>query len=255
MSFDNILSMENKDDGNKVIIIIPTYNERNNIESTIKSAISVLPKAAIMVVDDNSPDGTAEIVKNLIIDYSNLSLLERAVKTGLGDAYKDAIKKIILNQNIDVVITMDGDGSHQPQYLNDFLKHIQNYDLIIGSRYIPGGGIENWELWRRLLSKFGNIYAKFLTGAKINDLTAGFMCIKKELLEKVNLNEINSTGYAYLMEFKIYCVEKLGASFKEVPIIFKERGRGESKMSNRIIGEGIKAPLRIFIKKLFSKMR
>ncbi len=243
--------MENKSNGEKVIIIIPTYNEKNNIESTVKNVMSVLPEAVVMVVDDNSPDGTAEAVENLISDCPNLSLLKRPAKTGLGDAYKDAIKKVIADKNFDIVITMDGDGSHQPKYLKDFLENIKNYDLVIGSRYIPGGGIENWELWRRLLSKFGNIYAKFWTGVKINDLTAGFMCARRELLERINFDEINSTGYAYLLEFKIYCADKLRAKIKETPIVFKERGRGESKISNRIIGEGIKAPLRIFIKRLF----
>jgi dolichol-phosphate mannosyltransferase len=236
----------------KKVIILPTYNEKNNIGLTIKDIISVLPEVNILVVDDNSPDGTAEIVKKLMLQYPHLSILERFSKTGLGDAYKDAIERIIADKNTDVVITMDADGSHQPKYLNDFLKNINGCDLVIGSRYVPGGGVENWESWRKLLSKFGNLYARILTGMKIKDLTAGFMCIKRELLEKVNFDEINSAGYAYLLEFKFYCVNKLGARVKEVPIIFTERREGESKMSRQIIIEGIKAPLRIFIKRLFS---
>ncbi len=123
--------------------------------------------------------------------------------------------------------------------------------MVIGSRYIKGGGVENWEFWRRLLSKFGNFYSRALTGMKINDLTAGFMCIKRGLLERVNFSEINSAGYAYLIEFKFHCINKLGARVKEIPIIFTERRIGESKISNQIIIEGIKAPLRIFLKRLF----
>jgi dolichol-phosphate mannosyltransferase len=243
----------NDKNSDKIVIILPTYNERNNISPIIRDIVSVLPEANILVVDDNSPDGTARVVKKLIPQYTNLSILERSSKTGLGDAYKDAIKRAIADKDVGTIITMDADGSHQPKYLKDFLRYIENYDLVIGSRYVPEGGIENWELWRRLLSKFGNLYTKILTGMKINDITAGFMCIKRKLLERVNFNEINSTGYAYLLEFKFYCVNKLGAKAKEIPIIFKERGRDDSKISNRIIFEGIKAPLRIFIKRLFSK--
>lgn len=242
--------MDNKTP-DKITIILPTYNEKNNISSIIADIAKTIPEANILVVDDNSPDGTAEIVKEIIPQYPNLSLLERPIRTGLGDAYKDAIKRVIADKDISVVITMDADGSHQPKYLKGFLEHIKNYDLVVGSRYIPGGGVENWEFWRRLLSKFGNLYAKTLIGIKINDLTAGFMAMRRELLEKIDFDEIDSTGYAYLMELKFHCVHKLGAKAKEIPIIFKERGRGESKISNRVIAEGMRAPLRILIKKLF----
>jgi len=237
----------------KIIVILPTYNEKNNISPIIREITSVLPEANILVVDDNSPDGTSEVVKKLIPQYFNLSLLERPLKTGLGDAYKDAIRRIIADKEVEIIITMDADGSHQPKYLKDFMKHIKDYDLVIGSRYIKEGGVENWEFLRKMLSKFGNLYAKILTGLKINDLTAGFMCIRRDLLEKINFNEISSNGYAYLMELKFYCIHKLGARVKETPIIFKERMGGESKISNQIIIEGIKAPLRIFLKRLFFK--
>lgn len=235
----------------KIAVILPTYNEKNNVGPIIAELNSVIPEGDILIVDDNSPDGTGKIVKELIPQHPNLSLLERPLKTGLGDAYKDAIKKALLDKNTDIIINMDADGSHQPKYLKDFLEQIKKYDLVIGSRYVAGGGIENWEIWRKLLSRFGNLYAKILTGLKISDLTSGFMCVRRELMEKVDFDEIDSTGYAYLLEFKFYCVKKLNASVKEAPIIFKERGRDESKISNQIILEGIKAPLKIFMRRIF----
>lgn len=238
----------------KAIIILPTYNEVANIEFIIKDIMLELSDVSIVVVDDNSPDGTAKVVKKLISNYSNLSLIERPIRTGLGNAYKDTILRIIADgRDFDFFITMDADGSHQPKYLKDFLKQAANYDLVIGSRYMTGGGIENWEFWRRMLSRFGNLYSKKLTGIKINDTTSGFMCVRKSLLEKIKFEEIDCTGYAYLIEFKFYCVSRLGAKFKEIPIIFKERGRGESKISNRIIMEGIKAPAKIFLNRILKR--
>lgn len=233
---------------------MPTYNERKSVEIFIPQIFALLPEIYILVIDDNSPDGTAQIVKTLMSKYPHLSILERVQKTGLGNAYKDAIKKVLSDEEVGVVITMDADGSHGPEYLSVMLKEISNYDLIIGSRYIDNGGIENWEFWRRMLSKFGNLYSKILTGMKVGDLTAGFMCVRKDLLERINFDEIDCTGYAFLIEFKFYCINKLEAKFKEIPIVFKERGRGESKISNKIIIEGIMAPLKIFIKRCFSNI-
>lgn len=230
---------------------MPTYNERKSVEIFIPKIFNLLPEVHILIIDDNSPDGTAEEVKSLMIQYPNLSILERPQKTGLGNAYKDAIKKVLTDKEVELVVTMDADGSHDPEYLPVMFREISNHDLIVGSRYVGDGGIENWELWRKLLSKFGNLYSRILTGMKINDSTAGFMCIRKDLLGKVNFDEIDCTGYAFLIEFKFYCLNKLGAKFKEIPIIFKERGRGESKISNKIIIEGIKAPLKIFMKRFF----
>jgi dolichol-phosphate mannosyltransferase len=235
----------------KNIILMPTYNEKKNVEIVIPQIFALLPEIYILVIDDNSPDGTAEEVKFLMSRYPNLSILERSQKTGLGDAYKDAIKKVLTDKEVGLVITMDADGSHDPEYLPIMLKEIVGHDLIIGSRYINSGGIENWELWRRLLSKFGNLYSRILTGMKIGDSTSGFMCIKRKLLERVNFEDIDCTGYAFLLEFKFYCINKLGAKFKEIPIIFKERGRGESKMSHKIIIEGVIAPVKIFVKRFF----
>lgn len=238
----------------KDIILMPTYNERENVKILIPKIFSLLPQISILVIDDNSPDGTAGAVKSMMAQYPNLLILERPQKTGLGDAYKDAIGKVIGHSEIRAVITMDADGSHDPIYLPKFLAKIQDNDLVIGSRYIPGGGIESWEQWRRDLSKFGNWYAKFFTGLPVRDLTAGFMCIKRESLEKIDLAKISSAGYSFLIELKFYLVRQAKARAIEVPIIFKSRFGGESKLSHQIIREGIKTPLRFFWARICRKI-
>jgi len=235
------------------IILIPTYNEKENIKLIVAEIFNFFPEVKILVIDDNSPDGTGATVKLLMEKYPNLSLLERRHKTGLGDAYKDAIGQVIKNKQIRSIVTMDADGSHGAEYLKDFFAKSRDYDLIIGSRYVGGGGIENWENWRKQLSRFGNLYAKLLTGLPIKDFTAGFMCISREFLENLDLDKIGSSGYSFLIELKFYLIHGLKARFYEVPIIFKSRREGESKLSRQIIAEGIKTPLRLFLKRLWSK--
>lgn len=235
------------------IILIPTYNEKENIKLIVAEIFNFFPEVRILVIDDNSPDGTAIEVKFLMEKYPNLSLLKRQSKTGLGDAYKDAISRVVEDKGIRSIITMDADGSHSAEYLKDFFVKIQDYDLIIGSRYVKGGGIENWERWRKELSKFGNLYAKLWTGLKINDFTSGFMCIRREFLKNLDLNKIGSSGYSFLIELKFYLIHEFKARAYELPIIFKNRREGESKISRQIIGEGIKTPLKLFIKRLWSK--
>lgn len=233
--------------------MIPTYNEKENIKFIVSEIFNFLPAVKILVIDDNSPDGTAGTVKLLMEKYPNLFLLERQHKTGLGDAYKDAISKVLENKEIGSIITMDADGSHSPEYLKDFFAKKRDFDLVIGSRYVSGGGIENWERWRKELSRFGNLYAKLLTGLPINDFTAGFMCIKREFLEKLDLNKIGSSGYSFLIELKFYLIHEFKARVCEIPIIFKSRREGESKLSRQIIGEGFKTPLRLFLERLWRK--
>ncbi len=237
----------------KNIILLPTYNEKENVKIIIPEIFNLYPDVRVLVIDDNSPDKTSEVVKELMQKYPNLSILERPKKTGLGDAYKEAIKKVRVNKEINLVITMDADGSHSPEYLRDFFVNNNSFDLIIGSRYVKNGGVESWELWRKYLSRFGNLYTKALTGLKINDFTAGFMCIKRELLEKVNLNEISSSGYPFLIELKFFLINNFKAKTKEIPIIFKSRREGESKLSNQTIGDGIKTAPRLFLKRLWPR--
>jgi dolichol-phosphate mannosyltransferase len=148
---------------------------------------------------------------------------------------------------------MDADGSHGPEFLPEMLSRIEKYDFVIGSRYTKGGGVENWNLWRRILSRGGNLYAGVLIGLGVNDLTAGFTVTRRDLLSHIPLHEISATGYAYLMEMKFQCIHVHKATVTEVPIIFKERREGESKISTRIIREGLKMPLKMALRKRFGK--
>lgn len=233
----------------KDTVLMPTYNEKKNIEEIIPEIFRLYPDLCILVIDDNSPDNTAGAVKRLMKKYSKLSILEREKKTGLKDAYFDAFKKLREDKEIRSVITMDADWSHSPKYLNDFLKNIDNYGLIIGSRYIKDGGVFNWELWRKILSRSANFYVKCLSGVKVNDMTSGFMCIRRELLEKFRFKQIDASGYAFLMQFKFHLIRDLGVKFKEIPIIFYDRHEGVTKFSHRIFFEGLRVPLKLFFKR------
>lgn len=230
-------------------VVIPTYNEAKNIKHVIELIFSVLPSARIIVVDDNSPDKTGQQVLELKNKFPNLSLFSRQSKEGLGAAYKDALQAILANNNFDNLVIMDGDGSHNPLDIPRLLEISAEHDLVIGSRYIKGGGIESWELWRRALSRFGNLYCRAILRTPVNDWTSGFNLIKAVKLREIDLNSFDASGYAFLIELK-YALIKEGARFKEVPIIFRNRRDGETKISNDIIGEGIKAPWKMITKKL-----
>ena len=232
----------------KNFIVIPTYNEKENISPLVKEIFLLLPDINIIVVDDNSPDGTAATVEDLMTEYTNLSILKRPEKNGLGRAYIDGFKKLLVRDDIENVITMDSDFSHNPKYLPQILEEIKNYDLVIGSRYIKGGGITNWESWRRFLSKGGNFYVRMLLGRKIYDWSSGFNCIRMSALKKINLDKIKFYGYAFLSCLK-YFLMKTGARIKEIPIIFEERRGGKSKMSGNIIREGLMAPWKLLFTK------
>lgn len=228
------------------VIVIPTYNERENIQRLIPEIFAVVPDVRIVVVDDSSPDGTAEAVQELMEQYSQLELMSRTVKDGLGSAYKHALSSIREQDNVRGIITMDADGSHGAQFLPALRAGLDTHDLVIGSRYVPGGSLEDWALWRRLLSIGGNWYARILVGGGIADLTAGFVAMRSTLARAVDFNALGSAGYAYQMEFKNHCVRRCSASVTEVPIAFGERREGESKLSNQIIWEGIRTPLRLW---------
>lgn len=226
------------------LIVIPTYNEKDNIEGIVSAIFKIAPGIKILVVDDNSPDKTSEVVKSLQSEYPNLSLFERPRKEGLGRAYLDAFRLILKDNLAEHIIMMDADFSHDPKYLPEMLETAKNFDVVIGSRYVRGGGTVGWEAWRRFLSKFGNLYSRMVMGMPIFDCTGGFNLIKTDFLRKIDLSSVAMSGYAFQIELK-YLLWRTGARFKEIPIIFKNRLNGESKISNHIIKEGILAPWKI----------
>lgn len=233
----------------KDIIVIPTYNEKGNILKLVPEIFKLLPDIFVMVVDDNSPDGTAAIVREMAKDYPNLSLLFREKKEGLGKAYVHAFNELLKNEEVGRIVMMDADFSHDPKYLLEMLEESEKHSLVIGSRYIRGGRTVGWELWRRILSFGGNFYCRLVTGMPINDCTGGFNMISAELLRKVDLSNIDVSGYAFILEIK-YLLWRAGAVIKEIPIVFKNRTGGESKISSHIISEGVLAPWKMRFKKL-----
>jgi dolichol-phosphate mannosyltransferase len=219
-------------------IVIPTYNERTNIEPLITGIFQTDPDLRIIVVDDNSPDGTAEAVKKLVRGYpGKIKLISRKQKQGLGTAYIKGITAA-LEDGWDFICEMDADLSHQPAHLEDLFKWSESFDLVMGSRYIKGGGIRNWNIARRLLSRFGNIYARTVLGVKIKDLTSGFRCYRREVIETIHLEDIKSNGYSFQIE-TAFRTHLAGFSIKETPIVFIERKQGSSKMSKHIILEAV----------------
>lgn len=232
----------------KNFVIIPTYNEKENISLLIGEIFKHNPAVNILVVDDNSPDGTANEVKRVMPDFPNLSLLERPTKNGLGGAYIAAFREILRDEDAGSIITMDADFSHDPQDISRLLSGVKEKDLVIGSRYAPGGSIAQWELWRRVLSRAGNIYVQTILRKPIRDWTSGFTCIRKDMLKKIDLSHIDLSGYAFLQELK-YLLLKAGAAPVEIPIRFGARRGGESKLSGFIIREGIIGPWKMLLKK------
>jgi dolichol-phosphate mannosyltransferase len=228
-------------------LIIPTYNEAKNIPSILTRVREEFPDAHIFVVDDNSPDGTAEVVRTLRASDSNIFLLERAGKEGLGRAYMHGFREALQDPTITHIGMMDADHSHDPMHLKSMQEAATNAEFVIGSRYVAGGKTEGWEPWRMLLSGFGNKYCRSITRMPVNDATAGFNLIDAKLLRSSDLSALDSSGYAFQMELK-YLLWLNGARFAEVPIIFRNRKEGESKLSNHIIAEGILAPWKMIFK-------
>ena len=238
----------------KACIVIPTYNEADNIKNLIDSIFKVSKKINnyqidILIVDDNSPDGTSDIVKK--IKNKNLYLLIRGKKEGLGKAYIDGFEYALKNLKPDVLFQMDADFSHNPKEIPNFLKQIdKGYDFVIGSRYIKNGKIVNWGLNRKIISKSGNLFAKLIAGLNTNDCTSGYRAIKTSLIKKLDLKEINTHGYAFLMEL-IYLVKTKKAKIKEIPITFVDRRVGKSKMKKRDMVEFFINCFRLRLKSLF----
>ncbi len=232
----------------RTVIVIPTYNERENISALIPQIFEYIPNTRILVVDDNSPDNTAEAVRELQKKYPNVSLTSRSEKNGLGSAYIHAFKLLRKEKDIDWVISMDADLSHHPKYILDFFEKMDGADLVIGSRYVKGGGIKNWEFHRYMLSFFGNLYARTLLQIPVRDITAGYNCYRKSTLDKLNFDRVRANGYAFQIDMKTHYA-KSGKKIVEVPIIFTGRTGGESKISASIIMEGLKYPFHWLWKK------
>ena len=237
------------------IVIIPTYNEIENIESIVRAVLSLHRPFDVLVIDDNSPDGTAEKVIALQPEFSNRLFLEkRQKKSGLGTAYVHGFKWA-LSRNYQFIFEMDADFSHNPNDLEKLYDacHFGTADLAIGSRYVTGVNVVNWPLSRVLMSYFASVYVKMITGMKIHDATAGFVCYKKEVLESVDLDRIKFIGYAFQIEMKYRAFAK---KFKivEVPIIFTDRTKGQSKMSNAIITEAVFGVISLRIRKFFNRL-
>lgn len=240
---------------NNCIVIIPTYNEIENIESIVRAVLSQHKSFHVLVIDDNSPDHTADKVVMLQEEYGGRLFLEkRAEKSGLGTAYVHGFKWALKN-NYDFIFEMDADFSHNPNDLEKLYDacHFGDADMAIGSRYVTGVNVVNWPLSRVLLSYFASVYVRMITGMKIHDATAGFVCYKRVVLESINLDKIRFVGYAFQIEMKYrtYC-KKLAIS--EVPIIFTDRTKGQSKMSNSIIVEAVFGVILLRLKKLFNSL-
>ena len=229
------------------IVIIPTYNEKENIEKIIRAVFSLDKCLHILIIDDGSPDGTAAIVRNLIETEFNerLFLIERSGKQGLGTAYITGFKWA-LEHKYEYVFEMDADFSHDPKDLPRLYNacHEDGYDVAIGSRYVSGVNVVNWPIGRVLMSYFASKYVRFITGFKVHDTTAGFKCYKRRVLETIPLDEIRFKGYGFQIEMK-YTAYKIGFQIKEVPVIFVNRQEGVSKMSGGIFGEAFFGVMRL----------
>lgn len=232
----------------KDVIIIPTYNEKENIGNLIPKIFASAPDVFIVVADDSSPDRTAQIVEDLKCKYSKVSLISRKKKDGLGRAYINAFFEVLKDKEVRTITMMDADFSHNPKYLPEMIKKSREYDVVIGSRYILGGETVGWEFWRRALSYFGNFYFRLITRLPIYDCTGGYNVISTQLLRKIDFSKMDMSGYAFQMELK-YLLYKSGGSFIEFPITFVNRVGGESKISSHIISEGIIAPWKIKLTK------
>lgn len=235
----------------KTIVLVPTYNEAKIIETTLSRVLDDHSKLDVLVIDDGSPDGTAAIVKSMMVHEPRLQLLERTQKLGLGEAYKAGFQWS-LDRGYELIIEMDSDGSHRSQDLERLIEAAQASDLVIGSRWIPGGEVENWPLLRRLISRVGNWFASKMLGSTIADLTSGYRIFRASLLRELPLHRVQAHGYGFQVEMA-WRAELQGSKIAEVPILFVERETGESKMTFGIVLEAFRLICKWALQKRFGK--
>jgi dolichol-phosphate mannosyltransferase len=239
----------------KAFVVIPTYNERDNIVRLAEEVLAQHPSLQILFVDDNSPDGTGSIADELAAQNGKIRVIHRAGKMGLGSAYCDGFRAV-LEMGADYLIEMDADFSHDPTVLPVFLETIQGCDLVIGSRYLNGVSVVNWPIRRLMLSVFASLYTRMITGLPVMDCTSGFKCFRRSTIEAIDLDTVGSDGYSFQIEMNYRCMEK-GLKIVEVPIIFIDRHAGSSKMSKKIVREAVflvwKLKLGSILKRLLSR--
>ncbi|MGE5177407.1 MAG: polyprenol monophosphomannose synthase [Hyphomicrobiales bacterium] len=220
---------------NKVLVIIPTYNERDNLERLLERIHALGLGLEVLIVDDNSPDGTGALADQIAAHDPAVHVMHREGKLGLGSAYVAGFR-YALDRDYDVVFEMDADFSHSPESLPDFLREIEGADLVLGSRYLHGVTVVNWPLTRLILSYAANVYSRVITGMRVKDLTGGFKCFRRAVLQAIDWSRVKSDGYGFQIEINFKAWRK-GFRIREIPILFVDRRAGESKMSRRIIWE------------------
>ena len=236
----------------KGLIIIPTYNEKDNIEAITKTVLELPYNFNVLIVDDNSPDGTGAIADTLSGNDNLIHVIHNSEKKGIGPAYIKGFKWG-LERGYDILFEMDADFSHRPHYLHDFMKAIEDNDLVLGSRYISGVNVVNWPLGRLLLSYFANVYTRIVTGLPVHDATGGFKCFRRKVLEAIDLSKIHSSGYTFQIEMTMRVYTK-GFKIKEIPIIFYDRTKGTSKMSFPIAREAVYMVWKLRLLKILGRL-
>lgn len=236
----------------KTLVVIPTYDEAENVERLVSDILSIGPTIHVLVVDDNSPDGTAEIVERLRAKDSRIHLRRRAAKAGLGTAYVAGFK-FALEHDYDFVMQMDADFSHSPNEIPNFLNRMNGCDVVLGSRYANGVRVVNWPIRRLILSYAANVYTRVITGIPVTDATSGFKCFKRRVLEAINLEAIRSNGYAFQIE-TTFLAWKKGFHICEIPIVFVDRRSGVSKMSKKIVYEAAFMVWKLKLRSIFDRL-
>jgi dolichol-phosphate mannosyltransferase len=236
----------------KTLVIVPTYNERENIRTIIPLILDKDPSIHVLVVDDNSPDGTGEIADQMAQENNRILVLHRQNKSGLGKAYIAGFG-FALEKGYDLVFEMDCDFSHDPRYIPDFLMAIRDADLVLGSRYISGVNVINWPMSRLLLSYYANAYSRVVTGLPVRDATGGFKCFRRQVLEAIDFDKVKSNGYSFQIEMSFRAWKK-GFRLKEIPIVFEDRKLGQSKMSKKIVREAVWMVWRLRLWSLLGKL-